>query len=378
MMKSETFKARTDDRLRLFCTAVLAAAILVPATTSAAVPVDLDGKVKLLGDMRVRGEADSREKQTGVGNADNKSAEKRIRLRYRVRFGVVFQPNDNWLSKIRLATTSGQNSPHVNWATVGDTADLSLGVDTAYIAYIGVKNLTLVGGKTPLNFWQQNEIFLDADIHPDALAAVYKVGSFTLNGAYAVLTAGNWDSKPDNLTALTYQAVFKGGSKLKYTAALGGASVSAPANTFQATQHAMVSGQLKSGPWLAGGDFLQSNANNNKTAYVVQGRYKVTKTIGLRAYYYYVGAYATLGDGTFTQDNFPSARQAADNFTGFRLQMDYKVAKGTSMDVRYYDTTILTRDLTDRIVYDSSGNNILVGMQDAKNSRLQVNVNVKF
>jgi hypothetical protein len=133
--------------------------------------------------------------------------------------------------------------------------------------------------------------------------------------------------------------------------------------TFNATQHSIVSGQLKSGAWLVGADYITSNADTEDTAYVVQGRYKLNKTIGLRAYYYSVEANATLGDGAFTQDNFPSAQDAADNFTGTRLQLDYKVDKGTSVDLRLYNTKIITRG---------------IDTQTAKVDRLQLNVNTKF
>lgn len=359
MTNNKTLMAIRGARLRLSCAAVVTVAILVPAASLAAVPVGADDKVKLYGDMRIRAETDKSEKQDGTDRD-------RTRLRYRARLGVAFQPNDHWSAKLRLATTSSQNSPYESFATVGGTADLKIGVDTAFIAYTGVSNLTLVAGKTPLNFWKQNEVFLDDDINPEALAAVYKVGPFTLNAAYAYLTAGNWDNKPDadkTKTAITYQGVFQGGRDLKYTVALGGASVDDPADVFNATQHTMLSAQLKGDAWLAGADYLKSDADAEDTAYVVQGRYKITKAIGLRAYYYHVEGNATLADGLLTQDNFPSAQTAADNFKGVRLQMDYKVDKGTSVDLRLYDTEIITRGMDG---------------QDAQNTRLQLNVTLKF
>lgn len=362
--------ARGGACLRLSCAALVTAAILLPATSFAAVPLGAGGQVKLFGDVRVRAETDKSEKQDGTDR-------NRTRLRYRARVGVAFQPNDNWSAKLRLATTSSQNSPHVTFATVGETADLSIGVDTAYIAYTGVNDLTLVAGKAPLNFWQQNEVFLDADIHPESLAAIYKAGPVTLNAAYTYLTVGQWDNVTDDKktkSVTTYQAVFQGGNGLKYTAALGGANVDDPAGVYNATQHTMLSAQLKSGAWLAGADYLKSDADAEDTAYVVQGRYKVSKAIGLRAYYYHVEAYATLGDGLLTQDNFPSARSAADNFSGIRLQMDYKVDKGTSVDLRLYNTEIITRGLA-RTDTDNDGS---PNRQDAKNTRLQLNVNLKF
>ncbi len=358
MTNDKTLMAIRGVCLRLFCVAVVA--ILVPVVSLAAVPVGADGKIKLYGDLRIRAETDKSEKQDGTDRD-------RTRLRYRARFGVAFQPNEHWSAKLRLATTSSQNSPYESFATVGETADLKIGVDTAFIAYTGVSNLTLVAGKTPLNFWQQNEIFLDDDINPEALAAVYEIGAFTLNAAYAYLTAGTWDTETDsakkNSGVVTYQAVFQGGNGLKYTAALGGASVNAHEGVFNSTQHTMLSVQLKGDAWLAGADYLKSDADAEDTAYVVQGRYKVTKAIGLRAYYYHVEGNATLADGLLTQDNFPSNEKAADNFKGYRLQMDYKVDKGTSVDLRLYDTEIITRGMDG---------------QDAENTRLQLNVTLKF
>ena len=371
MTKNKTLMATRSTRLRLSCVTAVTAAILLPAAALAAVPVGAGDKVKLYGDMRVRTETDKSEKQDGTDR-------NRTRLRYRARLGVAFQPNDNWSAKIRLATTSSQNSPHVTFATVGETADLSIGVDTALIAYTGISNLTLVAGKTPLNFWKQNEVFLDDDINPEGLAAVYKTGPFTLNAAYAYLSAGTWDTESDlakkNSGVVTYQAVFQGGSGLKYTAALGGASVNAHEGVFNATQHTALSAQLKGDAWLAGADYIKSDADAEDTAYVVQGRYKISKAIGLRAYYYHVEAYATLGDGLLTQDNFPSARPSADNFKGVRLQMDYKVDKGTSVDLRLYNTEIITRGLART---DTNGDGS-PNRQDAKNTRLQLNVNLKF
>jgi hypothetical protein len=330
----------------------------MPAAAQASVAIDADGKVKAFGDVRLRVETDARTKQA-VGSSE----QNRTRARYRARFGVAFTANDQWSGKIRLATTSSQNSPHQTFATAGSTADTSFGVDTAFFAYTGVKNLTVVGGKTPLNFWQQNEVFIDDDIHPEALAVVYGVGGLTLNGAYTYLTSPGWDGD-QGATAAIYQAVYKGSANdLGYTVAVGGATLDGSGLGLMATQHTMVSAQVKSGPFLVGGDYLVSDASSEDTAYVAQVRFKATDRIGLRLYYYSVETYATLGDGLLTQDNFPSAEASADNFDGYRLQVDFKAGKNTSIDLRYYDTEIITSGLDG---------------QNAETSRLQLNVNVKF
>ena len=336
-------------------------------SADAAVAVDADGKVKIFGDVRIRMETD---KQTTSGDVDRN----KDRTRYRARIGASYQANDAWSGKIRLATTSSQNSPHVTYSTVGKTADLSIGVDTALLAYTGVENLTLVAGKTPLNFWQQTEIFWDKDINPEAFAAVYQAGPVTLNAAYAMLLDGGWDKngdgtdRPGDITAVVYQAVYGGSmANMNYTLAAGGTTIDDPDNalSLNSDSHWMVSGQLKSGSWLAGVDYLNGNADKENTAYVIQGRYKINAVYGVRAYFYHVEANATPGDGLFTQDNFPSAQAAADNFEGYRLQLDAKVANNTSIDLRYYDTEAISSD------------NNYYG-QAKSHDRLQLNINVKF
>ncbi len=355
---------------RLSSLGLASAAVLLSAmaagSANAAVAIDADGKVKLFGDMRFRAEADNSTKQDGTDRDRN-------RLRLRARLGVSFTPNDTWSGKIRLATSSTQGSPHETMQTVNDvtaggkaaSADF-IGLDTALIAYNGVENLTLVIGKTPLNFWQTTEVWWDQDDNPEALAAVYQAGPVTLNGAYAIIKEGGWG---DDWSALLYQAVLSNSiaNGMKYTLSAGGASITAEdANgddAFNSMSHWIVSGQLKGGAWRAAFDYIQGDADEENTAYVVHARYQVTNTIGLRAYFYHVETYATLGDGLFTQDNFPSAEPSADNFEGYRLQLDYKIANNTSLDLRYYDSEIITRGLDG---------------QDAERSRMQLNLNVKF
>ena len=341
--------------------------VITMGSADAAIAINADGKVKIFGDVRVRLESDQ---QTTSSDIDRK----RDRTRYRVRLGASYRPNDTWSGKFRLATTSTQNSPHVTFSTVGKTADLSIGVDTALLAYSGLENLTLVAGKTPLNFWQQTEVFWDADIHPEAFAAVYQRGPVTLNAAYAMLQDGGWDKNSDgtdragDITGAVAQVVYSGSAgSLKYTLAAGGLKLDDPDNTLSLNSDSnwSVSGQLKSGPWLAGVDYLNGSASDENTAYVIQGRYKINSVYGVRAYYYHVEANATPGDGLFTQDNFPSEKSAADNFEGFRLQLDAKVANNTSMDLRYYSTEAISKE------------NNYWG-QAKSHDRLQLNINVKF
>ncbi len=333
--------------------------LLFSVTGSAAVAVDAEGKVKLFGDMRFRAEADNSKRPDGTTHDRN-------RARLRARAGVSFAPNDAWFGKIRLATGSSQNSPYETMQTVGDTAD-NIGFDTAYIAYNGVENLTLRMGKTPLNFWQTAEIWWDQDNNPEALAAIYETGPVTLNGAYVIIKEGNWDDDwGAALCQTTLTAHFANG--LEYTVAAGGGFLDATdpdtgKDAFNSMNHWIIGGQLKGSSWRAAFDYIQGDADEENIAYVVHGRYRISETIGLRAYIYHVETYATPGDGLFTQDNFPSAEPSADNFEGYRLQLDYKTGKNTYMDFRYYDAEIITRGIDE---------------QNTEHSRIQANFNVKF
>jgi len=338
-------------------------AVMFPSITTAAVTVNETYKVSMFGDVRFRAERDDR---SGTGGTD------RSRLRLRARFGVGFAPNKEWSGKIRLATNSDSlNSPYKTFGTKQD-GNSDFGLDQAYLAYTGVSQLTLVAGKTALNFWQQNELFWDQDINPDAVTAVCSLKDITLNAAYAVVADGNWSG---DTTVWIYQAVNKGKvSGMDYTVALGGASLSFPTPlTYQAQDHLQLSAQLKSGSWLAGLDYLKSDASTEDTAYVIQGRYKVHPDWGLRLYYYHVEAFAPLGDGTFSQDNWPNpGSTGVSNFEGIRFQVDYKVDTNTSLDLRYYDakrikaTAGLPAPLSDAVMSRSSHN------------RLQANLTVKF
>jgi len=166
----------------------------IPGIASASVTLDNDGKVKLFGDVRVRVEADDREKQNGTTS-------NREHWRYRARFGITFKANNEWSGRLRLATGNGVNSPHNTFSTASSPpSGTNLGFDQAYIAFTGIKDLTVIGGKTGLNFWQQTEVFWDNDINPDALAVAYKAGPLTLNAAYVVVTDGN---RNDDVTAFT-------------------------------------------------------------------------------------------------------------------------------------------------------------------------------
>ncbi len=243
--------------------------------------------------------------------------------------------------------------------------------DRAYIGYTPAAGLMLRGGRMPLNFWQQNEQWWDTDRNPDGVTVSYNANGFTLNGGYFILDEGGWGDDSD---VFMYQAVYSGETGgLGFTGAAGGASVDAPAGIYQGEQYWIVSGQLKGERWRVGADYIASDADAEDTAYVLQGRYKLSDALGLRLYYYNVEAFSMLGDGTYSQDNWPNpGNTGVTNFEGFRYQLDYKIAGNTKLDVRYYDG----ERITDPAVLPATGSDAV--MSDRDRNRLQVNLTVKF
>ncbi|MFT7008914.1 MAG: hypothetical protein ACJAXJ_003457 [Colwellia sp.] len=348
------------------------AAVLISTTTLADIVLDDESKVTIFGDMRIRAERDDSEK------ADNSERE-RERMRYRARLGIKYAMADDWAGKIRIATNSSSlNSPHVNFSTVkvsdgkavGDNNDADIGIDQAYIAYSGIQNLTLIAGKTPLNFANSTEVFWDADINPEALAAVYKTGDFTLNAAYATIVEGNWN---DDIDAVFAQGVYKEKfEKSQLTLALGGASVDSN-KVFNGENYSMVMLDWKVSTLRFIAEYIDSDADVEDTAYTLQARYSLGDGWGLRAYWLHVEAFSTIGDGTVSQDDFPNpGSTGVSNYEGYRLQVDYKVNANVAVDLRLFNM----KRLEDKSTLPSSISDSL--FNESERRRLQLNINYKF
>ena len=358
---------RTGSLLSL---SMIAVCLSVADNAVADMKLDKEGKATLMADVRFRAEADDR---SGTGTDTN-----RERLRLRARIGVGYKANDQWSGKIRLATNSTSlNSPYINLGTGDTSKNGDFGLVQAYITWEPIEPFDLIMGKLPFNFWQQNEQFWDEDINPEGVAAVYQLNKFTINGGYFIVQNNNWDT---DVTFGSYQAVYKNkANNLKYTVALGGTTFNNDQNLdasgvgFEGDQNWILGGQIKTGPWLFGLDYLKSNASVEDTGYVAQVRYRITPKWQVRGYWYYVEAFAPPGDGTFSQDNWPNpGSTGVSNFEGPRLQVDYKVMKNTTLDLRYYDASRITDPATlPPTVSDAI-------MTREEHSRFQLNLTVKL
>lgn len=342
---------------------------VAPSTAQAGIAVDDDGKFKLGGTVRVRAENDKR----------YDSGLTRTRYRLRLRLNGSYQADENWSMGFRLATNAdGINSPHKTFGTTqkpGTRADF--GLDRAYVKY---KNggLSLWGGKNGINFHELTEVFWDGDIQPEGFAATYKNSDFTLNGGYFQLNDTGWGDVGEIFLG-TYQGVYSSevADGIKLTAAVGGGSLLDSGAAFAADQALIGSLQVKGSNWRIGGEYIKSNAANDDAAYTIQARYKfkdIGNGLGLRAYYYHVEAFSVLADGLVTQDNFstPSGDGGVTNFKGIRVQLDYKLANNTSMDLRYLSGKVLNLAVANPGAVATTYN---LGQ---KRVRYQANLNVKF
>ncbi|MES0371171.1 MAG: putative porin [Mariprofundaceae bacterium] len=350
---------------------------MAPSAAQAGVAVGDDGKLKIGGTVRFRTEYDKRENSAAPSQT-------RDRLRLRLRLNGTYQADENWSLGFRLRTQSdNRHSPHKTFGLAGSSGSTAFGLDRAYIKYKNDSGLTVWGGKNGVNFWEQTEVFWDADYQPEGVAVTYKNSGFTLNAGYFQLSEGNWQGGAgavSDVNLFTYQGVYSTKlSGLKYTVGIGGAQATNAVLGDFVSDGAFTAGlQVKGSNWRLGGEFFQGDGNGSEnTGYTIQARYKFSSIgngLGLRLYYYDIGAHSTPLDGAVTQDNFPSGNTAPVNFTGYRVQLDYKIASNVSADLRYYYLQAKTTPAP------ALGASALVGdsISRAGWSRTQLNLNVKF
>jgi len=329
-----------------------------------------NSNVSLFGDLRIRGEADDSEQANG-------NERDRERFRYRGRLGVKFSPAPNWTGRIRLATNSGGlNSPHVDFNT-SESKGADIGIDQIYLTYTANEHNTFILGKAPLNFWNTTETFWDADINSEGFAWVYNRGGLTFNTNYSILEEGGWG---DDTSAYFVQGIYDFGeiSSANVKVALGNVTIDAPANTFVAENHLAATAEVKAGAYRFSVEFIDSDAEEESSAYTLQARYKINNKYGLRAYWFHTEAFSVPGDGTFGQDDFPNpGSTGVSNFKGFRVQFDYKVSAKMSFYLKYFDMERIVdvATLSESVLSATTSDAIF---NEVSRTRLQFDLNYKF
>lgn len=130
------------------------------------------GRFRMSGDVRVRYENFTQEKNDEASTT--KTNFERNRPRVRVRFGIDGKLNQNFVGGFAIAT-GAINDPTSPNQTLGDNMTRkSINLDRGYITYnsSAIKGLSITGGKWAFNWQKTNQTF-DPDINPDGFNERY-------------------------------------------------------------------------------------------------------------------------------------------------------------------------------------------------------------
>ena len=346
---------------------------LFPLTTQADVLLNKQYELKLSGDVRYRYEEDDR---------SNSVQTERTRSQLRARIGASFKPSKIWTGSLRLSTdATATHSRDTTLSTTDNDKNGDFGLDQAYITYAPSPLFNLVLGKADLTFYQQHDVFWDRDISPEAMAVISNMGGLSLSASQITLIEGNWDQ---DVTADTYQMVYKSGG---ITFAYGKASInrdeqfsrdidnngSIDVYGFQSDEYTLISAEERRGNWVFGIEYITSNAGSEDMARILSYQQKFGQAYGFRIYKYRVEAFSVMGDGRFSQDNFPvEGNTGITNFEGYKLQFDFYTGKASSVDLVFYDM----KRIHDPASLGATASDALMSRE--KQKRMQLNFNVSF
>ena len=165
-------------------------------------------ELELYGDARLRYEV--RNGKTGPPDTINPPGDtfQRDRARYRLRIGLRGTLVDDFLFGIRLETSTSARSTNI---TFGDDDQVNgpfskdtdrINVGQVYLAYRGIRDLTLTGGKMANPFVTSSMVW-DPDINPEGVAEQFKhTFSFSVGGG-SPSDAGGATMSTDGKTVVT-------------------------------------------------------------------------------------------------------------------------------------------------------------------------------
>ena len=162
-------------------TAVQRTGSLTPdATAATGATLPASSRLKISGDLRLRGQAD-------ISDEDGRN---RNSSQVRGRLGATFAASDRVVVGGRMVTGDADdpNSTDVQLSNFDDDLDISL--DQAYVQ-LNFGDAKIYGGKMPQPF-TRTELVWDGDVSPQGLAATYKRslaggGAFRANGLFFVV-----------------------------------------------------------------------------------------------------------------------------------------------------------------------------------------------
>ena len=339
--------------------------VFTPLVSAAAVLLDKTSQLKLSGDVRYRYEKDHR---SGATEAD------RTQSLIRARIGASFQPAPAWAGFLRLSTEStSPNSRDTTQSTNDTDKNGDFGLDQAYVVYTPSKAFNMFLGKSDFVFFQQNEVFWDRDISPEAIALITRTGGLSFTATQMTLLEGEWQS---DVTADAYQLVYRSAG---LTFAYGLAKIN-QANQinrdgvfgFQSDEYTIWSAEEKRGNWIFGIEYITSNSGSADSARIISYQQRIGD-YGFRIYKYTVEAFSVMGDGMYSQNNFPvEGTSGVTNFKGYRLQFDFYTGKNSSVDLSFYDM----ERLHDPAALGATASDAVMTRQSQE--RMQINFNLQF
>jgi hypothetical protein len=171
------------------------------ASTTAAGKLKLSDplqQLEIYGDARTRYEI--RNGNSGPPSAlvtNPNDAQQRNRHRYRLRLGIRGQLMDDWFFGLRLETSTSNRSTNVTGGDdagpFGKTNDGAF-VGQAYLAYKGIRDLTITVGRQP-NPFVTTPMVWDGDINPEGFSQQWKHTYNLSLGGGDVLSAETGDGK---------------------------------------------------------------------------------------------------------------------------------------------------------------------------------------
>ena len=355
--------------------------LLLANSAMASINLDDAGKVKAYGDVRLRMEIENK-------SASGSDDEERERTRVRARLGLKFKPNREWAANVRLATNSDNGvSTNQDLSTDSSEKNAEFGLDRALIQYTPerVPGLAVTAGKMSMPHENNSSQFWDSDQAIDGFSAAYVFrdetkGATKLTFTHGILNEGGFANDDDLFHGqVSYIAPDIKGVKLRGSVSATHLNID---DAYQAAEVLGISGRADYGDGRVAFDLYNTDSDDSHLGLVLQGRYKINKEMAVRAYYYYIGAFSMPANGRYSQNDFPSpGGYGVTNFKGVRLQLDYKLAKNTKVDLRIYSmeqiksTGALSSEL-DSVTWGESFTDAISTNEDKV--RLQANLSIKF
>jgi hypothetical protein len=357
--------------------------LLLANSAMASVNLDDTGKVKAYGDFRLRMEIEDKSVQGG-------DDQERERTRLRARLGLKFKPNKEWGANVRLATNSDNStSTNQDLSTDSSEKNAEFGLDRALVQYTPEKapGLAVTAGKMSMPHENNSPQFWDSDQPIDGFSAAYVFrdetkGATKLTFTHGILNEGGFANDDDLFHGqVSYIAPDIKGVKLSGSVSATHLNID---DTYQAAEVLGISGRADYADGRVAFDLYNTDSDDSHLGLVLQGRYKINEEVAVRAYYYYIEAFSMPADGRYSQDDFPSpGGYGVTNFKGVRLQLDYKLAKNTNVDLRLYSMEQIksTSALAAELGFPNWDD--VTGFTDAVSAdedivRLQANLSVKF